>query len=153
MATSSTVAIAPSIYKNLAYDPTADFTPITMIAQVPFVLTTTPSLGAKTVADLIALVRAKPGGYSYASGGAGSPHHVFMELFKSMTALDIKHVPYRGGGPAQQDVVAGHVPIMFADIGPATELMRGGQARRCWASQPRSAPTSCRTCRRSMKRA
>ena len=127
MATSSTVAIAPSIYKNLAYDPVADFTPITMIAQVPFLLTTHPSLGAATVDDLVRIVRAKAGGWSYASGGAGSPHHVFMELFKSMTGLDIKHVPYRGGGPAQQDVVAGHVPIMFADIGPATELMRGGK--------------------------
>lgn len=127
MATSSTVAIAPSIYKNLAYDPTTDFTPITMIAQVPFVLTTSPGFGAKSVDELVKIVRGRQGEFSYASGGAGSPHHVFMELFKSMTGLDIKHVPYRGGGPAQQDVVAGHVPLMFADIGPATELMRSGK--------------------------
>lgn len=127
MATSSTVAIAPSIYRNLAYDPAVDFSPITMIAQVPFVLTTSPGFGARTVADLIRVAKEKPGGLSYASGGAGSPHHVFMELFKSMTGTDLKHVPYRGGGPAQQDVVAGHVPVMFADIGPATELMRSGK--------------------------
>lgn len=127
LATSSTVAIAPSIYKNLAYDPTTDFSAISMIAQVPFVLTTMPGFGAATVADLIRIAKEKPGVLSYASGGAGSPHHVFMELFKSMTGTDLKHVPYRGGGPAQQDVVAGHVPVMFADIGPATELMRGGK--------------------------
>ncbi len=129
MATSSTVAIAPSIYKNLAYDPTTDFTPITMIAQVPFVLSTTPGLGVSNVADFIKLARDTPGSLSYGSGGAGSPHHVFMELFKSMTGTDLKHVPYRGGGPAQQDVVAGHIPAMFADIGPATELMRSGKLR------------------------
>lgn len=127
MATSSTVAIAPSIYRNLAYDPAVDFSPITMIAQVPFVLTTSPGFGARTVADLIRIAKEKPGGLSFASGGAGSPHHVFMELFKSMTGTDLKHVAYRGGGPAQQDVVAGHVPVMFADIGPATELMRSGK--------------------------
>ena len=128
-ATSSTVAIAPSIYKNLAYDPTVDFTPITMIAQVPFVLSTTSSLPVSNVAEFIKLAKATPGALSYGSGGAGSPHHVFMELFKSMTGTDLKHVPYRGGGPAQQDVVAGHVPAMFADIGPATELMRSGKLR------------------------
>ena len=129
MATSSTVAIGPSIYKNLAYDPTVDFTPITMIAQVPFVLATTPSLPVSSVADFIKLAKETSGALSYGSGGAGSPHHVFMELFKSMTGTDLKHVPYRGGGPAQQDVVAGHVPAMFADIGPAAELMRSGKLR------------------------
>jgi|LNFM01.2.fsa_nt_gb tripartite-type tricarboxylate transporter receptor subunit TctC len=129
MATSSTVAIAPSIYKNLAYDPAVDFTPITMIAQVPFVLTTSSSLPVSNVAEFIKLAKSTPGGLSYGSGGAGSPHHVFMELFKAMTGTDLKHVPYRGGGPAQQDVVAGHIPAMFADIGPATELMRSGKLR------------------------
>ncbi len=127
IATSSTVAIAPSIYKNLAYDPTVDFTPISMVAQVPFVLITHPSLGTPTLADFIKLARAKPGELSYGSGGAGAPHHIFMELFKSMTGTDVKHVPYRGGGPALQDIVAGHIPVGFADVGPALELLNAGK--------------------------
>jgi tripartite-type tricarboxylate transporter receptor subunit TctC len=127
MATSSTVAIAPSIYPSLAYDPAVDFAPITMIAKVPFMLTAHPSLGVATVQDLLAITREKPGTLSYGSGGAGSPHHVFMELFKSMTGTDIRHVPYRGGGPAQQDVIAGHIPMMIADAGPAAEFVRAGK--------------------------
>src|SRR5262245_2898801 len=123
MATSSTVAINPSIYKNLTYDPARDFSPIALIAAVPFVLIVHPSLGVESLDALIKLAQAKPGALSYASGGAGAPHHVYMELFKSMKALDIKHVPYRGGGPALTDVIAGHVPIMFADVAQAQELI------------------------------
>jgi tripartite-type tricarboxylate transporter receptor subunit TctC len=129
MATSSTVAINPSIYKNLSYDPAKDFSPIALIAAVPFVLIAHPSLGVDSVEALARLAQAKPGALSYASGGAGAPHHIYMELFKSMKALDIKHVPYRGGGPALTDVVAGHVPIMFADVAQATELIRNGRVK------------------------
>src|SRR5437588_8519041 len=109
MATSSTVAINPSIYKNLSYDPTRNFSPIGLVAAVPFVFIVHPSLPVESVADLVQLTAAHPGQLSYASGGAGAPHHVYMELFKSMTELDIRHVPYRGGAPALNDVVAGHV--------------------------------------------
>lgn len=129
IATASTLAMAPSFYKSIAYDPTTDFSPITMIAQVPFILTTNPSLGAATLKDFIELARARPGTMSYASAGAGSIHHISMELLKSMTGIDLKHVAYRGGGPAQQDVVAGHVPVMFADVGPAAELIRAGKLK------------------------
>ena len=129
MATSSTVAINPSIYKNLSYDPAKDFSPIALIAAVPFVLIVHPSLGVDSVEALVRVAQAKPGALSYASGGAGAPHHIYMELFKSMKSLDIKHVPYRGGGPALNDVVAGHVPIMFADVAQATELIRNGRVK------------------------
>jgi len=128
-ATSSTLAINPSVYKKLAYDPLTDFSPISLIAAVPFVLVVNPSLPVKSVAELIALAKSKPGELSYASGGMGAPHHIYMELFKSMTGVDIKHVPYRGGGPALADVVAGHVPIMFGDVGQVTGLVRDGQVR------------------------
>jgi len=128
-ATSSTLAFNPSVYKKLPYDPSTDFSPISLIAAVPFVLVVTPSLPVKSVADLIALARSKPGGLSYASGGMGAPHHIYMELFKSMTGADIKHIPYRGGGPALGDVVAGHVPIMFGDVGQVTSLVREGRLR------------------------
>jgi len=129
MATSSTVAINPSIYKNLTYDPVRDFSPIALIAAVPFVLIVHPALEVDSLDDLVRLAKAKPGALSYASGGAGAPHHVYMELLKSMKALDIKHVPYRGGGPALTDVVAGHVPLMFADAAQALELIRNGRVK------------------------
>src|SRR5215470_9319162 len=128
-ATSSTLAINPSVYKKLPYDPLTDFAPLSLIAAVPFVLVVNPSLPATSVAELVALAKSKPGELSYASGGMGAPHHIYMELFKRMTGTDIKHVPYRGGGPALADVVAGHVPIMFGDVGQVTGLVREGQVR------------------------
>ena len=127
MATSSTLAINASMYKNLPYDPATDFSPISMVATVPFVLIVHPSLGVTSVDGLLRLARQKPGALSYASGGIGAPHHVYMELLKSIAGLDIKHIPYRGGGPALTDVVAGHVPIMFADVAQALELVQGGR--------------------------
>src|SRR5215510_5970989 len=128
-ATSSTLAINPGVYRKLAYDPLTDFSPISLVAAVPFVLVVNPSLPAPSVAELVALARSKPGELSYASGGMGAPHHIYMELFKSMTGTDIRHVPYRGGGPALNDVVAGHVPIMFGDVGQVTPLHHSGRVR------------------------
>jgi tripartite-type tricarboxylate transporter receptor subunit TctC len=129
MGTSSTFAIAPGLYRRLAYDPTRDFSPIMLVATVPFVLITHPSLGVSNVQELIALAKSKPGQLSYASGGPGAPHHIYAELLMSMTGIDMKHVPYRGGGPALTDVVSGHVPVMFADAGPARELIASGRVK------------------------
>ena len=134
MATSSTLAIAPNLAKAPPFDPVGDFTPLSMIAAVPFVLLVHPSLGVDSVDGFIALARArqadpKLGQLSYASGGNGSAHHIFMELLRSMTGVDVMHVPYRGGGPAQIDVIAGHVPMMFGDVGPARDLIRTGQLK------------------------
>ncbi len=128
-ATSSTLAFNPSVYKKLPYDPVADFSLISLIAAVPFVFVVNPSVPANSVAEMVKLAKSKPGELSYASGGAGAPHHIYMELFKSMTGADIKHIPYRGGGPALNDVVAGHVPMMFGDVGPVTPLHRSGRVR------------------------
>jgi tripartite-type tricarboxylate transporter receptor subunit TctC len=128
-ATSSTLAFNPSVYKKLPYDPLVDFSPISLVAAVPFVLVVHPSLPVGSVSDLIKLAKARPGELSYASGGMGAPHHIYMELFKSMTGTDIRHIPYRGGGPALGDVVAGHVPIMFGDVGPVTGLVREGRVK------------------------
>jgi tripartite-type tricarboxylate transporter receptor subunit TctC len=129
VATSSTLAFNPAVYKNLSYDPATDFSPISLVAAVPFVLVVNPSLPVKSVAELVALAKSKPGELSYGSGGTGAAHHVYMELLKSMTGIDIKHIPYRGGGPALGDVVAGHVPMMFGDIGQVTGLVREGRVR------------------------
>src|SRR5262245_44990571 len=127
--TASTFAVAPGLYKRLAYDPTRDFSPIMLIATVPFVLTVNPSLGVKSVKELVALARSKPGELAFASAGVGAVHHIFCELFMTMTGIKMRHVPYRGGGPALNDVVAGHVPIYFADAGPAAPLVKGGQLK------------------------
>jgi tripartite-type tricarboxylate transporter receptor subunit TctC len=128
-ATSSTLAFNPSVYRRLPYDPLSDFSLISLIAAVPFVLVVNPSLPPKSAAELIALAKAQPGALSYASGGMGAPHHIYMELFKSISGADLKHIPYRGGGPALNDVVAGHVPVMFGDIGQVTGLVREGRLR------------------------
>jgi tripartite-type tricarboxylate transporter receptor subunit TctC len=128
-ATSSTLAFNPSVYKKLPYDPLVDFSPISLVAAVPFVLVVNPSLPVGSVSDLVKLAKARPGELSYASGGMGAPHHIYLELFKSMTGTDIRPIPYRGGGPALGDVVAGHVPIMFGDVGPVTGLVREGRVK------------------------
>ena len=128
-ATSSTLAFNPSVYKKLPYDPATDFSPITLVAAVPFVLVVTRALPVNSVGGLVRLAKSKPGELSYGSGGMGAPHHIYMELFKSMTGTDIRHVPYRGGGPALNDVVAGHVPMMFGDVGPVTGLIREGRVK------------------------
>ena len=127
--TASTFAVAPGLYKQLAYDPTRDFSPIMLFATVPFVLVVNPKLGVNNVQELIALARSKPDELTFASAGVGAVHHIYAELLMHMTGIRMRHVPYRGGGLALNDVVAGHVPIYFADAGPAASLIRSGQLK------------------------
>jgi tripartite-type tricarboxylate transporter receptor subunit TctC len=127
--TASTFAAAPGLYKRLAYDPTKDFSPVMYFATVPFVLVVNPSLGVSSVKELVALAKSKPGELAYASAGVGAVHHIFCELFMSMTGIKMRHVPYRGGALAQNDVVAGHVPVYIADAGPAATLIKSGQLK------------------------
>jgi tripartite-type tricarboxylate transporter receptor subunit TctC len=129
LGTSSTYAIAPNVYKKVPFDPIKDFAPIALVAEVPFVLVVHPSLPVKSVAELVALVKSKPGAMSYASAGIGTQHHVNAELLKTLTGIQMTHVPYRGGGPALQDVVAGHVPIYFGDVSTVMPLARAGKVR------------------------
>jgi tripartite-type tricarboxylate transporter receptor subunit TctC len=127
--TASTFAAAPGLYKHLAYDPAKDFSPIMLFATVPFVLVVNPSLGVNSVKELIALAKSKPDELAFASAGVGAVHHIFCELFMTMTGIKMRHVPYRGGALALNDVVAGHVPIYFADAGPAAPLIKSGELR------------------------
>jgi tripartite-type tricarboxylate transporter receptor subunit TctC len=127
--TASTFAAAPGLYKRLAYDPAKDFSPIMMFATVPFVLVVNPALGVNSVKELVALAKSQPGELAFASAGVGAVHHIFCELFMTMTGIKMRHVPYRGGAPALNDVVAGHVPIYFADAGPAAPLIKSGQLK------------------------
>jgi tripartite-type tricarboxylate transporter receptor subunit TctC len=129
LGTSTTYAIATSLYKHIPYDPMKDFAPIALVAQVPFVLVVHPSLPVHSVAELVRYAKANPG-LNYASAGVGSQHHVNGELFRTLAGIDIRNVSYRGGGPAVQDVVAGHVKMMFADVGSSAHgLIREGRLR------------------------
>ena len=120
--------IAPSVYKTLDYDIENDFVPITMIASVPQVISINPRrLPVKSVAELIAYVRANPGKVNFASSGIGTAHHLSGELFKLETKTEMIHVPYRGAGPAMQDLLAGNVDMMFDAMGTSASQIRAGR--------------------------
>lgn len=123
----SSFAINPSLYRKLTFDVMRDFAPITLAAVTPSVLATHPSLPVKTVADLIALARRQPGKLNFASGGAGNTMHLGVELLKSMAKVDMVHVPYKGGGPAIVDVLAGQCDFLVVNIGPVIGHIRGGK--------------------------
>lgn len=129
MGTISTHALNPAIFKKIPFDPVKDFTPISLLAVVPNVMVVHPSFPAKTVAEVIKVLKENPGKYSYASSGVGTPLHLSGELFKSLGGVEMNHVPYRGAGPALNDVVAGAVPIMFDNLPSSAQFIRGGQLR------------------------
>ena len=129
MGTAATHAINPALYRSMPYDPVADFAPISLLVAVPNVLVVHPDFPAGDVAQLIALLKANPGKYSYASAGVGTPGHLSGELFKSMAGVDMVHVPYKGGGPALVDVMEGYVPMMFDNLPSSTEPIRAGKLR------------------------
>lgn len=110
------LTINAALYRDLRYDPSTAFAPVGLIASVPIVLAVHPSLGIANVKELIALARAKPGTLFFGSSGNGSTNHLAGELLKSMTGIDIVHVPYKGAAPAMNDLVAGHIPLMFDNI-------------------------------------
>jgi tripartite-type tricarboxylate transporter receptor subunit TctC len=115
--------------KGLPYDPEKDFVPIALVATAPIVLMVNPSVPAKTVQDLIALAKKAPGTINFASAGNGSTNHLSAELFKSMAKIDIVHVPYRGAGPAMNDLVAGHVQMFFDLMPSSLPQITGGKVR------------------------
>jgi len=126
MATISTHTLNPLMAKTKLFDPVKDFAPISLLATVPNVLVVHPSLGVNNVQELVALLKREPGKHSYASSGNGTPLHVSGELFKRMTGVDMQHIPYRGGGPAMNDLVGGQVKIMFDNLPPSVPQIRGG---------------------------
>jgi tripartite-type tricarboxylate transporter receptor subunit TctC len=126
MATISTHTLNPLMAKTKLFDPIKDFAPISLLATVPNVLVVHPSLGVNNVQELVALLKKEPGKHSYASSGNGTPLHVSGELFKRMTGTDMQHIPYRGGGPAMNDLVGGQVKIMFDNLPPSVPQIRAG---------------------------
>jgi tripartite-type tricarboxylate transporter receptor subunit TctC len=121
--------VNPTLYDHVPYDPFKDFEPVTIAVTAPAVLTIHPSLPAQTVRDLVTLIKANAGKYSYASPGTGTPPHLIGELFRLSLSLDLVHVPFNGGGPAIASVVAGHTPISFGSMAPAVPLVKDGKLR------------------------
>jgi len=123
------LSIAPALFPKLAFDPIKDFTHVTLIAKVPSVLTVHPAFPAKTVKDIIAIAKARPGQLTYASTGNGTSPQMLMELFKSMTGTDIVHVPYRGQAPAVVDQISGQVQLAFNTAIGVMPLIQAGKLR------------------------
>ena len=128
MGTATGMAINVSLRRNLPYNPAVDFIPLAGIAKVPFILMVNPGLPASSVPELVRYAKEKPG-LSFGSSGPGSPHHLFMELFRTTTGIELTHVPYRGSLPAVTDVAAGHIGLMFCDYGPAEPMLKAGKVR------------------------
>ncbi len=127
--TANNHVINPLLYETVPYDPTKDFAPVSLAAGFPTAFSVNATVPAKTVAELVALVRATPGKFSYASAGIGTPSHLLGERFRQALNLDIVHVPYSGTGPATQAVLAGDTPICFAGLTAAAPLVPTGKLR------------------------
>ena len=132
-------AVNPALYK-LNYDPIKSFTPISILATGPNVLAVNPALPVKTVAELVKLAKEKPGELDYASAGVGSFQHLGGELFKLTAGVNLQHVPYKGGGPAMADVLAGHVPCYFGNLNEIIPHAGGGRIKVLAVSGERRAP-------------
>ena len=134
-------AIAPSFYPKLDYDIERDLVPLTVIAQPPQVVVVNPKrVPAADMKALLAQLRAKPGQLNYASAGNGTSHHLAGELFKQQTQTYILHIPYRGAGPALQDLIAGNVDLMFDGLGSSAAHIRGGRIKALAVAAPKRSP-------------
>jgi tripartite-type tricarboxylate transporter receptor subunit TctC len=131
LGSSATHAVNPSLYSKLGYDPIADFVAISPVAATPLLLMVNQAVPAKTVAELIALAKAKPAnaGLTYASAGPGTAQHLGGELFKAASGTNLLHVPYKGAGPAMTDLLAGHVDMVFDTMPSALPQVRTGKLR------------------------
>ena len=132
----SSYAVNPSLFPKLPYDTDAAFTPLAVVALFPNVLVCTPGFEAKTVADVIRMARASPGRIAYASSGNGSAQHLAGALFEQRAGVELLHVPYRGGGPALNDVMGGQVPLFFANVASSLGHIQSGKLRALGVTAP-----------------
>lgn len=135
------IAINSSLYKKLSFDPQKDFVPIALVATVPIVLMVNPKVPAATLQELIALAKKQNGKMNFASSGIGSTHHLAAELFKKMAGVTLNHVPYRGAAPAMNDLVAGHVPILFDNLPTVIPQVEAGNVRALAVASPKRLPS------------
>src|SRR6516165_1205738 len=135
-----TLAINPTLYANVGYDPRRDFAPVGLIATSALVVCVHPSLPARSIGDLIALAKADPGKLNYASAGTGSGIHLGTEYFATMAGIKLTHIPYKGSGPALADLVGGHVAIYFSSLPPALGLVKEGKVRALAVTSAKRSP-------------
>jgi tripartite-type tricarboxylate transporter receptor subunit TctC len=128
-ATSSTMAINVSMHKKLPYEPLKDLVPVALLSSSPFFLVVRPDSPIKSVADLIATAKAKPNSLNYGSGGPGSMHHLSTELLESLAGIKMTHVPYKATPPAMNDLIAGHIQVLFGDTTSTLPMIRQGRLR------------------------
>jgi tripartite-type tricarboxylate transporter receptor subunit TctC len=141
MANNSTHGSNPALYAKLPYDAVRDFQPVSFVASVPYVLVVHPSLPVKSVRELIALVKAKPGQLNYASAGNGSTHQFCAELLKSMAGIDIVHVPYKGSGPGIAALLANEVVMMFSNVADIGAQIKAGKVKPLAVTSVKRAPS------------
>jgi tripartite-type tricarboxylate transporter receptor subunit TctC len=141
LGTSSIMAASPNLTANLTYDPVHDFVPISLVATIENILVVHPSVPAKTVKELVAYAKANPNKLSYASSGIGSTYHLGAELFGSQTGIEWTHVPYKGAAPAIQDVLAGHVQVMFDNTSSAIPNIKSGRLKALGVASLKRYPT------------
>jgi tripartite-type tricarboxylate transporter receptor subunit TctC len=142
MVTATHHVINPSLYKKLKYDTRTDFTPIALVASVANVLLVHPSLPVKSVPELIKYAKDRPGVVHFGSAGAGGANHLSGELFKYSTGIDIVHVPYKGAAPALNDLVGGHIPMMFDSLPGVIQHIRSGKLRALGVTSLKRAPAA-----------
>jgi tripartite-type tricarboxylate transporter receptor subunit TctC len=140
LGTMSTHAVNPAFSKHVPYDPVKDFTPVSLVVSAPQMLAVHPSLPAKSAKDLIALAKAKPGGYSYSSSGTGSTPHVAFELFKLMSGIDVVGIQYKASGPAITDLVGGQVQMMMTGVLALLPHVKSGKLRALAITSPKRSP-------------
>ncbi|HEX9395589.1 MAG TPA: tripartite tricarboxylate transporter substrate binding protein [Burkholderiales bacterium] len=139
MGNNSTHGSNPAVYAKLPYDAINDFAPIAFVASVPYVLVVDPSLPVNSVGELIALAKSRPGKINYASAGNGSTHHFCGELLKSMSGIDMLHIPYKGSPPAIAGLLGGEVSLMFANLTDIGAQIKGGKVKPLAVTTPRRA--------------
>ena len=129
MGSISTLAVIPAMPRKPRYDPLTDFAPVSLVSTSPYVVTLHPSVPARTLKELVALAKAKPGALSYASSGTATGIHLTTELFKMIAGIDMVHVPYKGGAPATTDLIGGQVGVMFNNVITAVPHVKSGKLR------------------------
>jgi tripartite-type tricarboxylate transporter receptor subunit TctC len=143
--TSGTMAMNPTIFKHLSYEPLKTLVPVSLIAGTPFLLTVNPELPVHSVADLVALAKkreaeGKP--LTYGSGGVGAFHHLCAALFSSLTGIKMTHIPYRGSAPSTMALISGEIDVLFVDLGPMLPQVRAGKARALGITSDKPFPTA-----------
>lgn len=134
---STTHSVNPSLFTKLPYDPIKDLAPVTMLANTPFMLVVHPSVAAKSVAELVAFARSKPGQLNYGSSGNGSSIHLTTELLKTAARIEMKHVPYKGSGPAFTDLIGGHIQLLFSSTVSSLPHVKSGKVRSLAITSPK----------------